>query len=205
MKNRTRIVSFLMGAAAALAICCLSLPALAAGGVLTINVSPINVLVNGEVFQPKDAKGNDALVFVYKGTTYAPLRALAEAYGLEVGYDKATGTASVTDPAKAPSAGFASQWTVTEKPVTNYGSEKIFNADYSGSMNWDAFKAWWKSMDPATVQAEAEKIAAQARELVPDYDVTMHFNYGSQTIGTAFALRDGTTMSSFDMAKLWIK
>lgn len=53
----------------------------------TISVSPINIEVNGAVFQPKDANGNDVSVFVYSGTTYAPLRALAEAYGLTVGYD----------------------------------------------------------------------------------------------------------------------
>ena len=41
----------------------------------------------GEVLQPTDASGNPMEVFTYNGTTYAPLRALAEAYGLEVGYD----------------------------------------------------------------------------------------------------------------------
>ena len=53
-----------------------------------LSVSPINIEVNGEVFQPKDVNGNPVEVFVYNGTTYAPLRALAEAYGLTVGYDK---------------------------------------------------------------------------------------------------------------------
>lgn len=47
------------------------------------------------MFQPKDANGNPVSVFVYSGTTYAPLRALAEAYGLTVGYDSEKKLASV--------------------------------------------------------------------------------------------------------------
>lgn len=77
----------------------LSVSALAAAGVLTIEVYPIRVLVNGKEFQPKDTKGKDAMVFTYNGTTYAPLRALAEAYGLEVGYDAVQRMATVSDPA----------------------------------------------------------------------------------------------------------
>ncbi len=53
----------------------------------TIAISPISIQVNGEVFQPKDVTGKSVPVFVYSGTTYAPLRALAESYGLRVGYD----------------------------------------------------------------------------------------------------------------------
>jgi len=60
-----------------------------------ISVSPINIEVNGAVFQPKDANGNSVSVFVYNGTTYAPLRALAEAYGLKVGYDQEKRLATV--------------------------------------------------------------------------------------------------------------
>lgn len=66
----------------------LAVSALAATGAMTITVDPINVQVNGEVFAPKDVNGQDVPVFSYNGTTYAPLRALAEAYGLEVGYGR---------------------------------------------------------------------------------------------------------------------
>lgn len=62
----------------------ISAPAYAAS---TITVDPINIMVGGKVFLPTDADGNDVPVFVYNGTIYAPLRALAEAYGLEVGYN----------------------------------------------------------------------------------------------------------------------
>ncbi len=72
-------LSFAAGALAALLIGSSTITALAASGAITIEVSPISVLVDGEVFQPKDAKGNDVMVFTYNGTTYAPLRALAEA------------------------------------------------------------------------------------------------------------------------------
>ena len=60
-----------------------------------ISVTPINIEVNGKVFQPKDANGNPVSVFTYNGTTYAPLRALAEAYGLTVGYDSEKKLATV--------------------------------------------------------------------------------------------------------------
>ena len=60
-----------------------------------ITVTPINIEVNGEVFQPKDANGKNVPVFAYNGTTYAPLRALAEAYGLTVGYDGTKNLATV--------------------------------------------------------------------------------------------------------------
>jgi len=61
----------------------------------TLSVSSINIEVNGSVFQPKDANGKAVSVFVYDGTTYAPLRALAEAYGLAVSYDSVQNLATV--------------------------------------------------------------------------------------------------------------
>ena len=50
----------------------------------TITVDPINVMVGGKVFLPTDVVGKNVPVFDYIGTTYAPLRAPAEAYGLTV-------------------------------------------------------------------------------------------------------------------------
>lgn len=100
MKNR--ILTFLAGMFTVLLLGTISISALAISGHMTIEVSPINIQIDGEIFQPKDAGGNDVPVFVYNGTTYAPLRALAEAYGLEVGYDATANMATVTNPNKAP-------------------------------------------------------------------------------------------------------
>lgn len=202
---KCKITSFIAGMLATLMLGSITVTALAADSGLTLTAYPIKVLVNGEVFKPKDVNGNDVLVFTYNGTTYAPLRALAEAYGLEVGYDATSNTATVNHPTKAmPSTDFADQWTVEEKPVTNYGTEKIYTAKYNGSMSMNEFKTWWKSMGSSTLRAEAEKLAAEAQGLVPSYSVTMYFSYGSYNLGTAYAF-GSYEASNFDAAGVWIK
>lgn len=205
---KAKLISFFTGMLTVVLLMGLTVSALAADGSLSLSVNPIRVMVNGEVFQPKDAQGNDVLVFTYNGTTYAPLRALAEAYGLEVGYDAANKIATVNAPGTAsvptPATDFASQWTVAEKPVSDYGSEKIFTAVYSGSMSISQFKSWWKSMNAADIEAWAEQMALEAQSLVPGYTVTMYFSYGSYNLGTAYAM-EGYQFSNFKPAGVWIK
>lgn len=79
----------------------------------TLSVSPINIEVNGAVFQPKDASGAPVAVFVYNGTTYAPLRALAEAYGLTVAYDSEKRLATVDFTVNRPN-------TINYDPIIDY-------------------------------------------------------------------------------------
>lgn len=95
---KLHIPSFVKGVLCAAVIGSISISALAATGAMTISVAPINIQVNGTTFKPTDANGKSVPVFAYNGTTYAPLRALAEAYGLEVGYDANTNMAFVVDP-----------------------------------------------------------------------------------------------------------
>ena len=209
---KKRFLSFAAGALTALLISATTVTALAASGAIRIEVSPINVLVDGEVFQPKDAKGNDVMVFTYNGTTYAPLRALAEAYGLEVGYDGERHIATVskqptqTQPPIADTgyAGFEKQWTVKEKPVTNYGNEKIFTVTYSGDLSRGEFKAWWKSYDLSTIKEYAERMMPEVQSEVPGYIVTAYFSYGQYNLGSVHAESDFTG-SNFDAAGVWIK
>ena len=90
--------SFIAGVLTTAIVGSISISALAASGAMTISVDPINIQVNGETFAPKDVNGKSVPVFAYNGTTYAPLRALAEAYGLEVGYDANSNMATVNNP-----------------------------------------------------------------------------------------------------------
>lgn len=209
---KKQIVSFTAGAMAALLISSTAVTALAANGTLAIEVTPVNALVNGELFHPKDAMGNDVMVFSYNGTTYAPLRALAEAYGLEVGYDAERQLATVSKPmtkGQAPATGtdyasFERCWTVTEKPVSNYGSEKVFTINYSGNLSMSEFKVWWKSFDSATVREYAERLAAEVQRTVPGNVVTAYFSYGQYPLGSVHA-ESTHTGSNFDAAGVWIK
>ena len=73
----------------------LGMSAFAASRPITVEDN-IRVTINGAVFSPKDANGKDVALFSYNGTTYAPVRAICEAAGLEVEYDSATYTAVLT-------------------------------------------------------------------------------------------------------------
>lgn len=204
---KSKALSFLSGILFTLVLIGLPVTALAVSNGFTIECYPIKVLVNGEVFQPKDAKGNNALVFTYNGTTYAPLRALAEAYGLEVGYDGSRNLATVNSPKDqntVESGTFKSMWTVKEKPVTNYGSEKIFTATYNGDLSMEEFKVWWKTLSSEEIANGGEQLAAEAQALNPGYTVTMYFSYGQYNLGTAFAYGD-YEFSNFKVAGVWIK
>lgn len=73
----------------------LGVSAFAASRPITVDDN-IRVTINGAVFSPKDNNGKDVPLFSYNGTTYAPVRAICEAAGLEVEYDSATYTAVLT-------------------------------------------------------------------------------------------------------------
>lgn len=57
----------------------------------------INITVNGQKIQPKDANGNTVEPFALNGTTYLPVRAVAEALNMNVEWDSSTNTAVLTD------------------------------------------------------------------------------------------------------------
>lgn len=112
---------FILGVLASTLVFSLSISALAISGRMTIEVDPINIQVNGAAFQPTDVNGNEVPVFAYNGTTYAPLRALAEAYGLEVGYDATTNMATVGE----------------------QKSDVVTPAQSANGMTYEEFKALW--------------------------------------------------------------
>ena len=58
----------------------------------------IKVSLDGEVLDLKDAAGNHVEPFMFDGTNYLPVRALAEALGLNVAWDGSTNTVVLTSP-----------------------------------------------------------------------------------------------------------
>jgi len=84
---------------------------------ITITFHDIRIVVNGNVVTPKDAQGNVVEPFIWGGTTYLPVRAVADALGLDVTWDGNTYTVYLTHgepvttlPAPAP--------THTPTPIT---------------------------------------------------------------------------------------
>lgn len=58
----------------------------------TLDYTGIKITLDGSAITPTDATGNVVEPFAIEGTTYLPVRGIANALGLEVGWDQATQT-----------------------------------------------------------------------------------------------------------------
>lgn len=61
----------------------------------TLNYDNIKISLNGKEVVSTDANGNKVEPFIIDGTTYLPVRAVANALGLEVGWEQATKTVTL--------------------------------------------------------------------------------------------------------------
>ena len=95
MKNKKFLLGFAGGFLCCLLAAGIGFQVLGANRNITVN-DAIKVEFNGEAFTPRDANGKAVPVFSYDGTTYAPIRALCEAAGMQVDYDSTTRTAKVS-------------------------------------------------------------------------------------------------------------
>ncbi len=133
--KHTRKALIALGLAAAL-----SVGALAAGAAVNITVTPgIKVLVDGEEFVPKDANGKAVDVFAYEGTTYVPIRAVSEAFGLKVDYDAGQQAAVITSPAQiaAPNPNVETVFGIAPEPFLNdEGQKEISYTDIEYDFHW---------------------------------------------------------------------
>ena len=110
--NRTaRIVIIVLVIAAALAI-----TTSASTGIVPreLHYNDIKITFDGNEVLPKDAAGNYIEPFIIDGTTYLPVRGIASALGLEVGWDQATKTVLLST-TKSPAP--AEQPTPTENTI----------------------------------------------------------------------------------------
>ena len=87
----------------------------------------IKISLNGKEFTPKDAAGNVVEPFIIDGTTYLPVRAVAEALNLNVEWDNATSTVKLTRPEGS-------------KPVyiTATGKRYHYDSTCNGGTYWEA-------------------------------------------------------------------
>ena len=91
-----------IGAALFVLIFSLSVIAPAAASVVTttlqVQYADIKIQVDGKQFTPRDVNGKVVEPFASDGTTYLPVRAVANALGVSVEWDGSTNTAILTSP-----------------------------------------------------------------------------------------------------------
>jgi len=79
---------------------------------IDITYRSIRIVVDGEEFIPKDVNNNAVEPFIYKGTTYLPVRAVSQALGKEVNWDNDTSTVNIEN--KTPGEPGGEQDVVTQ-------------------------------------------------------------------------------------------
>lgn len=89
---------FVTGLIVATLVFSMCVPAIAKSGKIQkeLTYNNISVTLDGQKLDLKDAKGNSVEPFRMDGTNYLPVRALAEALGLNVAWDSATQTVKLT-------------------------------------------------------------------------------------------------------------
>ena len=99
MKNQRRWKDMLAGALLVTAVAALAVPALAATGSRNVRVdySDIKLVVNGKTVTPRDGDGDVVEPFTIDGTTYLPVRAVANALDMDVSWNGSTRTVTLTD------------------------------------------------------------------------------------------------------------
>lgn len=94
---KKRLNGFLPGFVSALLILTFAVPAFAAyQKQATLSYDNIKITVDGKAITPTDATGKAVEPFILEGTTYLPVRAVGNALGMSVYWDKDTSTAALT-------------------------------------------------------------------------------------------------------------
>ena len=151
-----------------LLIAVLTMGTLAAETHKTINVEPgPKIIYDFQALDLKDANGNPVETFIYNGTTYVPIRAIASNFNKSVYYDEPTNTAYID----------SIYTTEGEQFVLWYLAEMCYDLSYD-------------------IEQEAYRINSYNYYLLEDYENAMPFYSGyvnmvSDTLGNLNDILDG--------------
>jgi len=103
----------------------------------TLNFNNIIIMLDGEELIPRDVNGNAVEPFIINGTTYLPVRGIANALGLDVDWDDDANTVILTTPAAQPvneSANIQVAWATEELLDIYEYFHEYFHAEYGANM-----------------------------------------------------------------------
>ncbi len=96
---------------------------------ISIIYDNIKILIDGKEYQPVDAKGNEVEPFIYNGTTYLPVRAVANAFNKAVYWDdekKSVYLGKMNGKLEEPTVRLEDMISIAEKPL----AAEILNDNY---------------------------------------------------------------------------
>jgi len=180
MKKLNNMKWFSLGMAVCLIVVVLAVPALASSLTKTVQLSynDIRITLNGNTVTPKDASGNTVEPFIIEGTTYLPVRAIANALGIGVTWDGTTKTVKLSNGV-----------TKTEKAqiteIRNWVVSEIWNAGFCDLYHYleDGKSSTGQTMDVNFTLQQLEKAMAKKA----GYDAYM------------------STISNSELSELWTK
>lgn len=151
----------------------------------TITYRNIKITLDGKELTPKDVNGTPTEPFIMDDSTYLPVRAVAEALGIDVGWDDATSTVTLTSaPAAVPLSKYWSEGSAVSQSLTDYVAkvtdpenaadfipvkDRIAVFDMDGTLTCETFYTYYDTMmfieyclfdHPERVSDELKQVAA---------------------------------------------
>jgi len=135
MFNKDKLTGYAAGLITAVLLCSSAAFAQSIEKTITAVYNNIKIIVNGEEITPTDVNGNIVEPFIADGTTYLPVRALANALGQEVFWDGETNSVYIGEmPEKeeAPETEPEKAYSVNNKILNKFSDLTLMNVGKSG-------------------------------------------------------------------------
>lgn len=174
MKNQNRWKDMLAGALVVTAVAGLAVPALAATGSRNVRVdySDIKLVINGETVTPKDGDGNVVEPFTIDGTTYLPVRAVANALGMDVSWNGNTNTVTLTGGVDDVSGDYIGKAKAKEVALDHAGLTYSDVSFVRVELDWDDGRAQYEvEFYAGNKEYDYEINAATGKILDVDFDI----------------------------------
>ena len=163
---KKRLEGFVAGVIATLMLTGVFAFAKEAGEMISVLYNNIKIIIDGENFVATNVNGDVVEPFIYEGTTYLPVRAIATAFDKDVAWDEETYTVSITGKTDNPESNSGQDNDVIS--AGEYG-EKIVAEDLTGT--------WLGDVSSMLVQFGVPQEIASKYEIVITYEFVSDGTY----------------------------